>query len=296
MSFCGPCLEGCFVWKALASRQAVDGAEPVVAAPPLTPRSSLIEGIPQGNALARRKELLQPAPPGQAAPDAWVTLDYPKNPKKLLVLIPSPNDPPGHWAKAENSPDSAGLGLPTAPRLLRWAERNGYAACLFAAEALEQDAEGAWIRVFTRNPSRSVYVLTAPGAVASFVACLKEEHPLSYSRIRSLVCTQPGEAQQAMLTAGTDVKAFLKRYVTADLTDQSKTAETFCQDCFTLFSGIEKKYQEDEFKKMGALAGLKEFDVPGLRRVPVDQRVSRINRDRDDDELSRLIKAAEEVD
>lgn len=263
-------------------------------APPLTPKASLTASMPRGDALVRMKELLQAAPPGQEEPDAWVTLDYPRNPKKLLVLVPSPDDPPGHWGKSHEGSVETGLGLPTAPRLLRWAERNGYAACLFSAKALQRDPHGAWTRVFTRNPSRSVYVLVAPGATDAFVQCVKEEHPLSYSRVRALACTKPQEAELAMSTAGKDVQSLLKRCVAKDLIKEDQAAEVLCKECFDRFKDIESKWQDGEAVKLGALAGLKENDVPGLRRVPVDQRVSRINRDRANDELSRLCRAGQQ--
>lgn len=208
--------------------------------------------------------------------------------------MPSPHDPPGHWAKSENC--STGASLPTAPRLLRWAERNGYAACLFSAEALKRDPQGAWTRLFTKNPSRSVYVFAAPDSVAAFVECLKEEHPLSYSRVRSFVCTKPGEVEIAMAKAGADVAKFLQRHAVSDLIEEDQPAEAFCKRAFDLFQEIEVRWQEGEYKKLGALAGLKENDVPGLRRVPADERVARINRDRNEDELSRLCRAAEEPD
>merc|ERR1712224_237684 len=208
--------------------------------------------MPREDALARMKELLQAAPPGQEVPDAWVTLDYPRNSKKLLVLMPSPHDPPGHWAKSKHCPD--GFGLPTAPRLLRWAERNGYAACLFSAEALSRDPKGAWNRVFIKNPSRSVYVLAAPGSLATFAECLREEHPLSYSRVRSLVCTEPGEVQIAMPTAVPDVAKFFERNAAKDLVEEGQLAETLCTRAFDLFHEIEMKWQEGEYNKMGALA------------------------------------------
>merc|ERR1712086_1198236 len=96
-------------------------------------------------------------------------------------------------------------------------ERNGYAACLFSAEALKRDPMGAWTRVFLRNPSRSVYIIAAPGAVATFAECVKEGHPLSYSRVRSLVCMEPGEAETVMPKAVPDVVDFLKRFVAKDL-------------------------------------------------------------------------------
>lgn len=273
-----------------------NGVDQPVEAPPLTPKASLTAGMPRGDALIRMKELLQAAPPGQNEPDAWVSLDYPRNSKKLLVLVPSPDDPPGHWAKSHESSVETGVGLPTAPRLLRWAERNGYAACLFSAKAMQRDPHGAWTRVFIRNPSRSVYIMTAPGGIDLLVNCVKEEHPLSYSRVRSLASAQADEVEKAILTADTDMKTLLKRCAAPDFREEGQPAEAFCKGCFAHFQDIDAKWQENEANKLGALAGLKENDVPGLRRVPVDQRVNRINRDRANDELSRLCRAGEQFE
>merc|ERR1712188_186414 len=93
--------------------------------------------------------------------------------------------------------------------------------------------------------------------------------------------------------SGQDIQNFYKRCVAKDPFKEDQTAEVLCKEWFERFREVEGKWQEGEAMKLGALAGLKENDVPGLRRVPVDQRVNRINRDRNNDELSRLCQAGE---
>merc|ERR1712070_485444 len=52
------------------------------------------------------------------------------------------------------------------------------------------------------------------------------------------------------------------------------------QRLFEMFKEKEDVWQEFEASKYMGIKNLKENDVPGLRRVPVDKRVERINRDR----------------
>eukprot|EP00913_Durusdinium_trenchii_P016942 g15927.t1 len=58
---------------------------------------------------------------------------------------------------------------------------------------------------------------------------------------------------------------------------------------------LKDRWQSLELKKYYGFQGLKENDMPGLKRMGVDQRVQRLDRDRNNDELARLLKKHEEA-
>lgn len=290
-----------------------------VIAPPITPPGSIAASFPPGDALARFGELLIPAPPAVPDPDAWVTCDFRTNVKKCFVLIPSPGAPGGHFGlKGAES-------VASAPRLIRWAEANGHAACLFSAEALARDPGRAWKRLIPNSGAHSVYIVVAPGAFSSLAAALKTEHALTYTRIRLVV---PSRVQDALDVvprgkpvisektpllddgAGNGLLKNAKPESTDDLTDFFRRRVAWAMPpewerpdptdvkvqydtLFRLFAEVEDAFQEREYQKMDALSNLKENDVPGMRRIAVEDRVQRVNRNRHEDELSRLLKAAE---
>lgn len=231
------------------------------------------------------------APPGVHPPDAIVSKDFQRNVQRLLVLVPSAGAPPGTW--------DVGLGPHgDTNSLLRWAEANSYAVAIFAAQALEAKPAEVWDRVLRGSPARCVSVAAVSGSLPLLQAALAPLHPVLYSRFRTLCVVQDQATSNSEASASPTLPAELQSHLANSLVRLPASwaeAEPFLahQQLFEVLLGREELWQKGEARKYAGFQGLKENDMPGLRRIGLDQRVSRLDRDRHDDELARLLKKNE---
>merc|ERR1719291_231425 len=239
------------------------------------------------------------APPGADPPLALVSRDFKKNSSRLLVVVPSAGAPQGVWDAAL----AAGSGSGTSAPLLRWAEANGFAMALFCGEGPQGLSPEAWDGVLGGSPAGCASVLVAGGMLPAVEAAMDKLHPLLYSRYRS-VCVAPpppgGEEPPAASSGGVAAEgsAELRQHLVRALL--RLPPEWARQDAFSahqqLFEALLRRedfWSQNEVKKYAGFRDLKENDVPGLRRIGVDKRVERITRDRNNDELSQLMRKHE---
>lgn len=227
-------------------------------------------------------------PPGSDPPVALVSGDYEKNVTRLLVLLPSPGSAPGSWDT------SLAGGTGHAAPLIRWAKANGYAVALFSSEALEAAPVQAWDRVLKGSPARFVGVAAANGALATLQTALAGTHSLLYSRFRAVVSVaEAPNGSEASLPA--ELKQHLK-HTQAILPASWAALEPRMahQHLFELMGVYEDRWCKSEGRKYTGFRGLKENDMPGLKRMPVETRITRLDRDRDNDELARLLRKHEQ--
>mmetsp|Transcript_66559 Transcript_66559/g.138976 ORF Transcript_66559/g.138976 Transcript_66559/m.138976 type:complete len:306 (+) Transcript_66559:69-986(+) len=240
--------------------------------------------------LADEHELLL-APPGAEVPIAVVTPDFPRNVNRLLIMIPSAAAAPGTWDTSVK--DASGLSVP----VFKWAQANGYAACLFSASALEADAGETWDRVLKGSPAGSVVVLAASGALPMLARALQPVHPLLFSRFRAALA--PFEARHAWPPSwpgqlSKELVAHLAAVLVRPPADwEAQEPRKVLASLFELLALREGSFEKAEAKKYQSFQGLKENDMPGMKRLGVEQRIARLDRDRGDDELARLLKQNE---
>lgn len=232
---------------------------------------------------------MSPAPPGAASPIALVSADFKKNSSRLLVLIPSAGAQSGAWDVSL----SGGVGA-LAP-LLRWADANRFAVAAFTGQALSKSPGEAWEAVLKGSPARCASVLVAGGMLPTVEAAMAGLHPLLFSRFRN-VCVAPGSSGPSQ-AVGPELQELRAHLANARLLLPAEWAE---QDAFAahqqLFEALLRRedfWSRNEIKKYAGFRNMKENDVPGLKRMPVDKRVERIGRDRGDDELARLLRKHE---
>jgi len=233
------------------------------------------------------------APPGADPPGAVVTADFQRNSSRLLVLLPAAGAPPGAWDA------TLGSGHGAAPALLRWAEANGFAAALFLPRAAGAGPpEQLWDRVLRGNPSKCVCVAVARGMLPVLEAALAPLHPVLYSRFRTVVVWDGGgdgvggaAGSHAELRA--HLSAALVRMPPAWAASEPRVAH---QRLFEILVEREERWQRSQVKKYASFQDLKENDMPGLRRISVDKRIERLDRDRGNDELARLLRKHENED
>lgn len=238
------------------------------------------------DSLVERHDLML-APPGAETSDALVSSDFPKNCLRLLVLIPSANSSAGSW---DTSAGSHGLAGP----VIQWAQANGYAVCLFLSSALKAGPAEAWERVMKGSPAGTVFTLAARGTLSTFAEALAPVHPLLFSRFRlaiepfgsedTLPPTWPVNLEKELLE---HLDGIVLRVPEPLLQKEPKDAVTM------LFEKLERifiRFQQHEAKKYIGFQGLKENDVPGFKRLSADERISRLDRDRQNDELARLLR------
>jgi hypothetical protein len=237
---------------------------------------------------------LQPGPPGADPPLALVSKNFRQNVQRLLVLVPSAGAPFGTWDA--DLPEGRGASAP----ILQWAEANDYGIAFFSAAALEADPVKAWDRVLSGSPARHVVVLPAArGALDLVHAGLKPVHELLYARIHLIFMPWEGclPASASPSLASTlpsqpkELRAYLRdvqSHWPAEWVELD--SRLLRQRIFERLKDKEDDWSAQEASKYMGLRNLKENDIPGLRRLGVDQRVARLSRDRDTDELSRLIK------
>merc|ERR1712079_430040 len=128
-------------------------------------------------------------------------------------------------------------------------------------------------------------------------------HALLFSRFR-VVCTAPGknggsEGLSQSLTSNPELKKHLNGVLlplSTELWNVSRDARVAHQRLIEQVLDRQDKLERVEMKKYSGLKNLKENDVPGIRRVGVEERVERLGRDRGDDELARLINKHEHDD
>lgn len=239
------------------------------------------------------------APPGADPPLALVSRDFKTNSSRLLVVVPSAGAPRGVWDAAL----AAGSGPGTSAPVLRWAEANGFALALFCGEGPQGLSPQAWDGVLKGSPAGCASVLVAGEMLPAVEAAMDQLHPILFSRFRS-VCVAPpppgGKEPQGASSGGVaaEVSADLRQHLAKALL--RLPPEWARQDAFSahqqLFEALLRRedfWSQNEAKKYAGLRDMKENDVPGLRRVPVDKRVERITRDRGNDELSQLIRKHE---
>lgn len=228
------------------------------------------------------------APPGAESPIAVASKDFPQNCNRLLVLVPSPGATAGAW---DTSVDQVrGSAVP----LFRWAQANGYAACLFSAEALVEDPAGSWDRVLRGSPASQVSVIAATGALPTAAAALAPLHELLFARFRTLCAPFEGSDAQAWPPAWpAGLPSEFQEHLAAATTRapaawSSEEPSSVLQKLFELLQLRQERWQRGEARKYADFQGLKENDMPGLKRIGLEQRVQRLDRDRGDDELARL--------
>lgn len=241
---------------------------------------------------------MQVAPPGVSPPvPAIVSGDFPRNPARLLVLLPSSGAPPGAWN-----------GQDTAAPLLSWGEANGYATVLFSSRALEAAPAEVWDRILRGSPARFVAVVVADGALPLLREALLPSHVLLHARFRAVcaACSNgagadAGGAQrsvQQLLSQGPPMPEELRRHLSSVLMrlppgPAESDPRFWYQYLFELLQERDERWQRTEAKKYAGFQNLKENDMPGFRRMPVEKRIERLDRDRGNDELARLLRKHE---
>jgi hypothetical protein len=149
------------------------------------------------------------------------------------------------------------------------------------------------------SPARFVVLIVARRALPFLIAALAPLHSLLYSRVKMvLVSTDSNECvDTAVLSRATgDVRAHLDKTVTL-LPQAWLQLEPFAMhNClFQMMEQRNVRWSQGEATKYAGFANMKENDMPGLRRVGVEQRVANMGRDRHDDELARLLKKHEKA-
>lgn len=231
---------------------------------------------------------LVPAPPGAAKPLAFVSKDYQRNCARLLVLVPKPGAPPGTWDPS--LPQGRGTICP----LLRWAEANDYAAVVFSGQELERSPTELWDRVLKGSPSRYVVTFVADGMLSTVRSGLSALHPLLLSRYRT-ICITSGDVATVRPSEEASFSEELHAHLLTSCVlfptaFEQLEPEAARQDLFELLHEREGRWQDLESKKFAGFQALKENDLPGFRRLGVDERIKRLDRDRGNDELAQLIR------
>jgi len=225
---------------------------------------------------------LQLAPPGSEVPVAVVSSDFNKNSARLLIVIPGPGAASCWDAELEK------LGY--VEPLFRWAEANGYATAFFSHQALCQSPVDTWDRIVRGSPARHVSVMVAAGMLNVMEAALKQVHPLLFSRFRT-VCIHGGDTMEDFASSPVELRQHLEATTVVLPSNWEGLERQVALQClFELLRDREDHWAKLELMKYTGFQSLKENDLPGLKRMGVDQRVQRLNRDRNDDELARLLK------
>uniref|UniRef100_A0A7S1RY87 Uncharacterized protein n=1 Tax=Alexandrium catenella TaxID=2925 RepID=A0A7S1RY87_ALECA len=236
------------------------------------------------------------APPGCDPPaPAIVSANFPRTVTRLLVIVPSSGAPPGAW----NGNDSAA-------ELLAWADANGYAMALFSSQALEASPSKIWDGVLRGSPAGCVTVLVAAGMLPVVQAAFLPMHPLLFSRYRA-VCVVPDSSAgadpaprdfaQSILAQGPAMPDELRSQLRATLVripdPVGREPRGWHQHLFELLQEREDRFAKNEGKKYAGFQDLKENDMPGLRRLTIEKRMERLDRDRGNDELAQLLRKHE---
>jgi len=278
---------------ALAEPKAPEVVSPIVPIGepdplPATSFEELVEAYPG----------LMLGPPGALIPHAAVTEDFPRNCKRLIVLVPSPGAKPGSW-NADADPEVC-----SATPILRWAQANNYSAALFSSEALAKDAATAWDHVLRGSPASTVTVLAANGAMPIVGTALAPVHALLFNRFRTFCAPFDGhgngKAAQWPPAWPQGLPKELSQHLAAtavrapDAWRGQRAGEVF-RGIFEMLALREERWQRREGKKYAGFQNMKENDMPGLKRLGLQERVERLDRDRGDDELARILKRNEKA-
>lgn len=236
-------------------------------------------------------------PPGAPETIAWVSKDYEKNAQRLLILFPSSSSIPGAGKIQWDASLPCGLGA--VPPLLRWAKANLYALALFSPQKLQAAPFKAWDAIVRGSPARYVSVLVAAGALPVLTTALGEVHPLLLSRFRNIVVSRHDSASStaAMLSSSPLSSEHRDHFGAATVVLPAAWEQMSCsaghEHLFQLLIMREERWQKTEMKKYTGFQNLKENDVPGIRRIGVEARINRLDRNRHDDELARLLQKHE---
>lgn len=229
---------------------------------------------------------MQLAPPGATSPAAIVSANFQKNSNRLLVLLPAKGTPRGAW-----EPRLGGCG--SVGPLLRWAEANGFATALLFADVFEAAPAEVFDRVLKGSPARFATVAVANGMLPMLQIALSSMHEVLFSRFRML-CATPGPGSMELLV---DLPVELRRHINSamlrlppELWVAGTDPRTAYMQLFEVLLEREERIDRKEMTKYKSFQNLKENDMPGLRRLNVDERVARMDRDRGNDELARLCK------
>lgn len=231
-----------------------------------------------------------PAPPGASQPGALVSPDFQQNSVRLLVVVPSSGTPPGAWDSQD-----------TAAPLLLWAQANSYAVALFSARSLEAAPEDFWDRILKGSPARFVAVVIGNGMLPIVQAALAPLHPLLISRFRAICVACEGNdihGLAKLLTQGQPMSEQLRNHFSGalmPLPSESRGSAPYMahQGLFETLLAREERWSRIEAKKYAGFQNLKENDKPGLKRMSVEKRIERLDRDRGNDELARLLRKHE---
>lgn len=236
---------------------------------------------------------MQLAPPNDELPKALVTPDFRKNAARVLLLVPSVGAPFGAWDT--DLPEHRGASVP----IIQWALANQYAIALFSAAALEASPAYAWDQILFGSPAHHVVTLVAArGALDIVHAAMAPIHEILYSRARIFSMPWdlglPSSASPSVATKLPEKPKELRNHLRhAQMQWPDEWAflhpHLMRERLFETLKEREDVWQLREASKYGSLQQLKENDIPGLKRIGIDQRVQRLQRDRDKDELSQLI-------
>jgi len=227
------------------------------------------------------------APPGADVPIAVVSSNFETNSSRLLVVVPAPGDA-GTW-----DPTLSDHG--NMAHIMLWAEANDYASAFFSHQALSASPAQNWDRVVRGSPARHATIIVASGMLGCLQSALQSVHPLLFSRFRT-VCVFGADALEDFNAQTPELRRHLEASTVAiPSTWQLLETQVAYQYLFELLRDKEERWHTLELKKYAGFQGLKENDMPGLKRMGVDQRVQRLDRDRNNDELARLLKKHEEA-
>merc|ERR1711879_388327 len=177
-----------------------------------------------------------------------------------------------------------------------WADANGFATALFLAQALEREPQKAWDSVLKGSPAKFVVIVVGNDMMPSVQVALASMHALLFSRFR-VVCTVPGRDGSHGAGFSQSLPQDLKKHLSTallqlppELWSSTSDAKVAHQDLLQRVVTRQDKLENVELKKYSGMQNLKENDQPGLKRLGVDERVARLDRDRGNDELARLCK------
>lgn len=184
--------------------------------------------------------------------------------------------------------------------LVRWARANGYSMALFSSEFAATSAV-SWDAVLRGSPARFVALLVAGAAMPALQRALQPHHPLLYSRVKLAVVScgddwANGFSRSEMSDGAKEAFDHMNN-VTLVLPETWTHLNAFAMhNClFQLIEERIEKWQGGEMQKYAGFQDMKENDMPGLKRLTVDERCARMNRDRGDDELARLLRNNEKA-
>jgi len=235
---------------------------------------------------------LEPAPPGIQPPWAATTADFKKNPDRLLLIVPSPSASSwGVWDDTLNDESHAGRG--DVVPLVRWAMANRYAVVLFDGKVFAADPTGKYDMIMKHSPARFVTAIVAVHAQPMFREALKGMHSLLYTRLRTVIIAGPVTPYE---DKESEVTSHLRKS-TACVPEPWMRLDAFTmhQCLFEMTEERVDRWTKNEANKYAGFNAMTENDVPGLKRISIETRIKRLDRNRNDDELARLLNRHEQA-